>query len=89
MLDIIFDLLVEFVPLAFRKRFPRDQEWTGVVEEKIKRSDWLLTKYNTVVVFRREDGSHAKVAVRDSAAADFIIGQRYTKPRGESLPKPI
>ena len=89
MMDFLFDIFVELVPLAFRKRFPRDQEWTGVVAEKIKRSDWLLAKHNTLIIFRREDGSQAKIAVREAEAADYEIGRRFRKSRGESLPKPI
>ena len=89
MLDILFDLLVEMVPLAFRKRFPRNQEWTGVVEERTKRSDWLLSKNNTLIKFRKEDGSFAKLAVRESAAAGYDIGRRYRKSRGNSIPQPI
>ncbi len=80
---------MDLVPLAFRKRFPKDQEWTGAVEEKTQSKSRLLSKYNTVVLFRREDGSHAQIAVPESVAADHEIGRRYRKSRGETLPRPI
>ena len=89
MLEFIFELIVELVPLRFWNRFRRNREWEGVVEEIRQKGDEPLSRRSIIVVFRLEDGSTARLKVKREESDLFSVGQRFRKPKGETLPRPI
>ncbi len=89
MWEIIFEVVVELIPLSFLKRFRKRKEWTGVAEEIKQGGDFLPVRRNVIVLFRREDGALIRVKMRRQESLNYALGQRYRKHKGESLPRPI
>jgi hypothetical protein len=86
MLDSIIELILYLLLPGFRRKKKRDEEWTGVVEEKRVKSDYSLAKYKCIVIFRRDDGLQAKLDVTEQDFNRFEVGKRYQKRKGDDLP---
>ena len=89
MWEIIFEVVVELIPLPFLKRFRRRKEWKGVAEEIKEGGDFLPARRNVIVVFRKEDGALVRVKMKPQKSLNYAVGQRYKKHRAEALPRPI
>ena len=88
MIADLIELVVELFIPAFRKKKKREEEWYGVVEDKLIKSDFSVAKYNCVVVFRRDDGSKRKFKVSEADFHSLEKSKRYYKQAGEKLPAP-
>ena len=86
MIESIIELILYLLIPGFRRKKKRDEEWTGVVEEKRVKSDYSLVKYKCIVIFRRDDGLQTKLEVGEQDFNLYEVGKRYQKHKGEDLP---
>jgi hypothetical protein len=89
MLDSIIELILYLLIPGFRRKKKRDEEWTGVVEEKRVMSDYSVAKYKCIVIFRRDDGMQTKLEVDEQDFILYEVGKRYQKQKGQDFPVPI
>ena len=87
MIDTIIELLIYAIFPFYKRKKQREEEWHGVLKEKIVKGDYSLGKYKLYLVFRTDADQKIKMPVREELFSRYEEGKRYHKKKGEDLPE--
>ena len=87
MIDTIIELLIYAIFPFYKKKKRREEEWHGVLEQKIVKGDYSLGKYKLYLLFRTDADQKIKIPVREELFSRYEEGKRYYKKKGEELPE--
>ena len=71
MIDTIIELLIYAIFPFYKRKKQREEEWHGVLEEKIVKGDYSLGKYKLYLVFRTDADQKIKIHVSEELFSIF------------------
>ncbi len=83
--EIIEFLIYAILPYYKRKK-RREEEWHGIVDEKLVKRGLFFLSENHYVVFVTSEGRKIRMKLSEQEFLRFEKGIRYFKKRGEDLP---
>lgn len=88
LLESFLDNVLSFFFPHLQNKKRRKEDWYGVVEKKKTKTDFSVSRFACYVIFKKDDGSLAKIHVDEDEFNLYEIGKMYHKKEGEDLPVP-